>query len=122
MVMTIARLITAGGRAAIMILAGAALIALPFALALSAAAVLLGTIAGALAVGLGISGTAGHGRGTLPVSVQAAYDRLLALSLLIAAIAFGSADQDVALTVFGLAGVATLLVSLTTRYSFAPST
>jgi hypothetical protein len=122
MVMTLARLITSGGRAAIMILAGSALIALPFALALSAAAVLLGTTAGALTIGLGLSGTGSRGRGTLPLSVQAAYDRLLSLTLLIAGIAFGLVNQDLALAVFGGAGIATLLVSLTTRYSLSPST
>ena len=120
--MTIARLIPAGARAAILILAGSALIAAPLGLGLSGSAVLAGVAMGALTIGLGIAGTSSDGRGTLPLSVQAVYDRLLAVGLLLAAIGFGLTDQDVALTLFGSAGIVTFLMTATTRYSVAPST
>jgi hypothetical protein len=104
-----------------MILVGSALIAVPLGFALSPAATLVGVSAGVLTLGLGIAGTGTQGRGTLPVSVQAVYDRLLAVGLLLTAIGFGVVDQNAALALFGGAGLATLLTTVTTRY-VAPAT
>jgi hypothetical protein len=65
-------------------------------------------VATALAVGvvmvaLALSGTEPAGRGTLPVSAQAVYDRGLAIGLM------------------ATAGVATLVVTAITRYSSGPT-
>jgi hypothetical protein len=104
-----------------MIAAGTALIMVPFALGLSMAAVVTGIGIGVIGVALGLAGTDTQGRGTLPVSAQAVYDRGLALGLMAAAIAFGLAGDDNALIVFGVAGMAALLMAVTTRYSVSPT-
>ena len=91
-----------------MIAAGSALFLLPVALDLGGAAILTGFLVGAIATTLGIAGTATDGRGTLPLSAHAAYDRGLAVGLLVVAIMFGVADQPAALALFGAAGLVQL--------------
>jgi hypothetical protein len=103
-----------------MIAAGSSLLVLPLMLGLGGAAIITSIAAGALAVALGAAGTASEGRGTIPLSAQAVYDRLLALGLLIAAVLFGLAGEGAALAFFGAAGVVALAVATATRYSAAP--
>jgi hypothetical protein len=100
-----------------MILAGTALFALPVAFGLGEAAILTGIVVGVIATGLGIAGTDTDGRGTLPLTAQAVYDRGLAVGLLLAGVIFGLADQYVALALFGGAGLAQLVVGSLTRYT-----
>lgn len=102
-----------------MIAGGSALTVLPVALGLGGAAILTGIVVGVIATGLGIAGTANEGRGTLPLTAHAVYDRGLAVGLLLAGIFFGLADQHVALAVFGGAGLAQLFVGSVTRYTTA---
>ena len=118
--MTIARLISPALRSGLMISAGTALMMVPLVASLKPAAVVTGIAVGAIAVALGIAGTDSQGRGTLPVSAQAVYDRGLALGLLLVAALFGATGDQDSLLLFGSAGVASLLVTLTTRYSVRP--
>ena len=69
---------------------------------------------------LGIAGSGSQGRGTLPVSAQAVYDRGMALGLLLVGALFGAVGDHWSLVLFGGAGLAALLVTLTTRYSGGP--
>lgn len=115
--MTLTRLISPALRSGLMVAAGTALIVAPFGLGLTVAAVVTGIGVGVLAVALGLAGTAPDGRGTLPVSAQAVFDRGLAMGLLVTGIAFGLAGQPGALYFFGAAGLAALLLSSTTRYT-----
>jgi hypothetical protein len=120
--MTISRLFSPSMRSALMIAAGSALIGLPIALGLSEAAIATSVTVGILAWGLGISGTANEGRGTLSVAAHAAYDRGLALGLFLVAIAFGIADESAAAVFFAASALATFLVSALTRYSVSTAT
>jgi hypothetical protein len=104
-----------------MVGAGTALILLPFAVGLSAAAIVTGIAVGSLAVALGLAGTATEGRGTLPLSAQAVYDRGLALGLLLAGIAFGLTGDSSALAFFGGVGLLALVLSGITSYSASPA-
>jgi hypothetical protein len=114
-------LISPALRSGLMIAAGSALIVGPAALSLSAAAIVTGIAVGILAMALGLAGTDSQGRGTIPVSVQAVYDRVLALGLLSAGVIFGLAGDRQALALFGALGLATLLVALSTRYTVRPA-
>lgn len=115
---TLFRLISAGTRSALMIAGGTAMSLLPLALGLSDAAVVSALAIGALTVGLGIAGTASDGRGTLPISAHAAYDRGLALGLFLVAILFGTVGNErAALAFFGVAGAIQLFIGVSTRYS-----
>ena len=97
--------------------AGTALIGLPFVVGLGAAAIVTGTTIGVVIVALALAGTETGGRGTLPVSAQAVYDRGIGFGLLAVAVLFGlSADLGAAL-LFATAGVAALIVTSITRYS-----
>jgi hypothetical protein len=118
--MTVARLIPLPLRSGLMILLGAAVLILPVALSLGPAAILTGVAAGTLSVGLGIAGTASEGRGTLPSLAHAACDRGLAFGLLIAAVLLGAVGDTGALALFGAVGIATLAITVTTRYSGVP--
>jgi hypothetical protein len=93
---------------------------LPFVAGLQPDALVTGVIIGALQVALGIAGTGAEGRGTLPVSVQAVYDRGLAIGLLSVGVLYGALGEQVALAIFGGTGLLVLLVTLTTRYSVRP--
>lgn len=119
--MTFARLISPSLRSGLLIAAGAALIVVPFPAGLAPAAAVTGIAIGAIAMALGIAGTAHEGRGTLPLSAHAAYDRGLALGLLVVASIFGAAGDDAALLLFGAVGVAALAVTAVTRYSVRPA-
>jgi hypothetical protein len=104
-------------RAGLLISAGTALMMVPFAAELQPAAIVTGVVVGVITVALGVAGTDSQGRGTLPVSAQAASDRGLALGLLAVGILFGLNGDQGSLLVFGGAGLGALLVTLTTRYS-----
>ena len=115
--MTSTRHITSSLRSGLMIAAGSALFVLPVALDLGGAAIVTGLLVGAITTALGIAGTAVEGRGTLPLSAHAAYDRGLAAGLLLVAVMFGLAGQQEALALFGAAGLAQLAVGSLTRYT-----
>jgi hypothetical protein len=115
--MTLFRLIPASLRSGLLILVAPAVMALPFLLALDSAAIVLGTVLGTAMLGLGIAGTANEGRGTLPLSQHAIYDRGLALGLLLTAVIFGLIDQPEASLFFAAVGTGQLLLTTTTRYS-----
>ncbi len=95
-------------RAGLLMVAGSALIAGPFLLGLDAAAIVTGVLVGTLAIALGLAGTEPGGRGTLPLSAQAVYDRGLALGLLLSAGIFAAAGQIEAMGLFAAAGIAAL--------------
>jgi hypothetical protein len=118
--MTLARLISPALRSGLLISVGTALMGLPLVTGLNPATVVTGIAVGALAVALGIAGTDSQGRGTLPVSVQAVYDRGLAVGLLAVGVLYGVLGDEAALGLFGIAGLAVLLVTATTRYSVRP--
>jgi hypothetical protein len=119
--MTLSRLISPALRSGLMVAAGSSLIVVPAALSLSSAVVVTGIGAGILAMALGLAGTDNQGRGTLSLSAQAVYDRLLALALLSAGVVFGLAGDRNALALFGALGLATLLVAVSTRYTARPA-
>lgn len=100
---------------------GSGLIAAPLLLGLGTAAIVTGIVLGALAITLGLAGTDSQGRGTLPVSAQAVYDRGLALGLFLVAAVFGLADEPGALAVFASAGAGALVVTTITKYSASPA-
>ena len=119
--MTVLRLIPLALRSGLMMLAGTALIVVPFALGLESAALVTAVGIGGVVVALGLAGTDTSGRGTLPVSAHAVYDRGIALGLVLVAVVFAIADQAEAALVFGVAGVAALIVTSITRYSARPA-
>jgi hypothetical protein len=118
--MTVARLISPALRSGLLISVGTVLMLLPFVTGMGPAVVVTGIAVGALQIALGIAGTDSQGRGTLPVSVQAVYDRGLAIGLLAVGVLFGMVGDKAALVLFGAAGLAVLAVTVTTRYSTRP--
>ena len=104
-------------RPGLLTLAGSALIGVPFLLGLDAAALVTGVLIGTLAIALGLAGTEPGGRGTLPLSAQAVYDRGLALGLILSAAIFGFAGEPAAMVLFAGAGLAALFTTVVTRYS-----
>jgi hypothetical protein len=119
--MTVLRLIPLALRSGLLMLAGAGLIAAPFALALGPAALVTAVAIGGVMVALALAGTDTSGRGTLPVSAHAVYDRGIALGLLVTAVLFGAASEPEAALVFGIAGAVALVVTTITRYSARPA-
>jgi hypothetical protein len=119
--MTLLRLIPLALRSGLLMVAGAGLIVAPFALGLDAAALVTAVGLGGVMVALAVAGTDSSGRGTLPVSAQAVYDRGIAIGLLLTAILFGSASETEAAMMFGIAGAAALVVTSITRYSAHPA-
>jgi hypothetical protein len=115
--MTIARLISPALRSGLLMAAGTALIGVPFVLALDAAAIVTGLVIGVLIVALALAGTAPSGRGTIPVSAQAVYDRGIGFGLLLVGLIFGVAGDAAAAALFATAGLAALIVTSITRYS-----
>lgn len=115
--MTIARLISPALRSGLLMAAGTALIGVPFALGLGAAAIVTGLTIGVLIVALALAGTAPSGRGTLPVSAQAVYDRGIGVGLLLVAVIFGLANDTGAAILFAIAGIGALIVTSITRYT-----
>jgi hypothetical protein len=108
-------------RSGVLTLAGSALIVSPLAFGLGPAALLTGVVVGVLAVALGLAGTDSSGRGVLPLSAQAGYDRGLAVGLIAAGVAFGLAGESGAFALFAAAGVLALVVTSVTRYSASPA-
>jgi hypothetical protein len=100
--------------------AGTALIALPVVIGLGAAAIVTGLTIGVIIVALALAGTDSTGRGTLPVSAQAVYDRGIGFGLLAVAAVFGLSGDAGAALLFATAGVAALVVTSITRYSASP--
>jgi hypothetical protein len=119
--MTVLRLIPIGLRSSLLMLAGTGLIAAPFVLGFGPAALVTAVGLGGIVVAVALAGTDTSGRGTLPVSAHAAYDRAIALGLLLTALVFGAADQSEAALVFWIAGAAALIVTSITRYSARPA-
>jgi hypothetical protein len=117
--MTIARLISPALRSGLLMIGGTALIGIPFALGLGAAAIVTGLALGVVIVALALAGTAPDGRGTLPVSAQAVYDRGIGVGLLLVALVFGIDGDPGAAALFAVAGIAALIVTSLTRYSSA---
>ena len=111
------RVIAHALRSALLTVAGSALIAVPFLLGLGAAPLVTGVLVGTLAIALGLAGTEPGGRGALPLSAQAVYDRGLALGLLLSGGIFGVAGEPEAMALFAGAGLAALLMTAVTRYS-----
>jgi hypothetical protein len=110
-------LITHSSRAALLVVAGAALIAGPFMLGLDAAPLVTGVIVGSLAIALGLAGTEPGARGSLSLSAQAVYDRGLALGLLASALIFALFGELEAMVLFAAAGLVALVMSSVIRYS-----
>jgi len=109
--------ISHGLRSALLVVAGSALIAVPFVMGLDAAPLVTGVLVGTLAIALGLAGTEPGGRGTLPLSAQAVYDRGLAFGLLLCGGIFGIAGEPEAMVLFAGAGLAALFMTAVTRYS-----
>jgi hypothetical protein len=114
--MTVFRLIPLALRSGLLMVAGAGLIAAPFVLGLDTAVGI-----GGIMVALAVAGTDSSGRGTLPVSAQAVYDRGIAVGLLLTALLFEAANETEAALVFGIAGASALVVTSITRYSARPA-
>jgi hypothetical protein len=104
-------------RPGLLVMAGSALIAVPFLLGLDAAPLVTGVLVGAVAIALGVAGTEPGSRGSLPLSTQAVYDRGLALGLIVSAGIFALFGEFEAMALFATAGVAALIMTSVTRYS-----
>ena len=104
-------------RAGLLVMAGSALIGVPFLLGLDAAPLVTGVLVGALAIALGLAGTEPGARGSLSMSSQAVYDRGLALGLVLSAVLFALFGEWEAMALFAVAGVAALIMTSVTRYS-----
>ncbi len=98
-------------------LVGFGLIAAPLALGLGAAPLVTGALAGALCVSLALAGTDTSGRGTIPLSAHAVYDRAIGVGLVVAAGIFAIAGEPAATALFGGLGLVALLVTSITSYS-----
>ena len=96
---------------------GAALIVLPFALGLSAGALVVGFALGGLIAGLALAGSEPASRGGLPLLAHSAYDLAVATALLCAGVALGLTDGPRPLILFLAAGLAELTLMLSTSYS-----
>jgi hypothetical protein len=119
--MTVLRLISPAARAGLLVAAGIGLIAAPLLVGAGTAALITGIVLGALAIELGLAGTASEGRGTLPLSAQAVYDRGLALGLFVVAAIFALAGETEAAPIFAAVGAVALVVTSITRYSARPA-
>jgi hypothetical protein len=119
--MTTSRHFSYAMRSSTLMTAGLGLIAVPFLIELGTAALVTGVAIGTVMVALALAGTEASGRGTLPVSAQAEYDRGLALGLLLVAVVFAVAEGIEAALVFGAAGLAALIVTTITRYTARPA-
>jgi hypothetical protein len=104
---------------AVEIAVGTALMAAPFVLGMSAAAMVTAVLIGALIVGLALAGSGSEGRGTIPVSAHAAYDSGLALGLVAAGVLLGIAGDMVALGILAAAGLVQAALRISTRYVVA---
>jgi hypothetical protein len=86
-------------------------------LGLDAAPLVTGVLVGSIAIALGLAGTEPGTRGSLPLSTQAAYDRGLALGLILSAVLFLLFGEVAAMALFATAGVGALIMTSVTRYS-----
>jgi hypothetical protein len=118
--MTTSRHFSYAMRSSVLMTAGLGLIAAPLLIELGTAALVTGVAIGIVMVALALAGTEASGRGTLPVSAQAEYDRGLTLGLLLVAVIFAIAEGAEAALVFGAAGLAALIVTSITRYTARP--
>jgi hypothetical protein len=116
-VMTRSSIVHHALRAALLVVAGSALIAVPFLLGLDAAPLVTGVLVGSLTIALGVAGTEPGTRGSLPLSTQAIYDRGLALGLIVSAVLFALFGELEAMALFAVAGIAALIMTSVTRYS-----
>jgi hypothetical protein len=119
--MTRSQIVGHGLRAALFMVAGSALIGVPFLMGLDAAPLVTGVLVGSLAIALGLAGTEPGSRGSLPLSTQAVYDRGLALGLIVTAGIFALAGETAAMGLFAAAGLAALIITSVTRYSAGPT-
>jgi hypothetical protein len=104
-------------RSGLLVAAGSALIGVPFLLGLGAAPLVTGVLVGSIAIALGLAGTEPGSRGSLPLSTQAAYDRGLALGLMLSAVLFALFGEIAAMALFAAAGLGALIMTSVTRYS-----
>jgi len=104
-------------RSGLLVIAGSALIGVPFLLGLDAAPLVTGVLVGSIAIALGLAGTEPGSRGSLPLSSQAAYDRGLALGLILSAVLFLLFGELAAMALFAAAGLGALIMTSVTRYS-----
>jgi|SRR5215207_2378232 len=118
--MTIASLIPPAVRSALLIFVGSALMVVPLITGMQPEVVLTAIAIGGIQVAVGIAGTDSEGRGTLPMSAQAVFDRGLALALLAAGTVYAAVGDQLAALLFGVVGLVALLVTVTTRYSVRP--
>jgi hypothetical protein len=98
---------------------GSALILIPVPAGAGAAAIVISLLVGVVAVAVGLAGTASEGRGTLPLSAQAGFDRALAVVLFVLAAGFGLAGDSAAAATF--AGTGALAVGVTGATSYSAS-
>ena len=117
--MSVSRLVSPAVRSGLVVAVGSVLLVGPVVLGLSTTAASVGLVVGALTIALGLAGSEDSGRGTLPMSAQAVYDAGLAVGLLLTAVLFGLAGDLAAASFFGLAGLATGVLTATTRYALA---
>ena len=115
------RLIPLALRSGLLMFVGTGLIVIPLIIGLGPAPVATGIAIGAVVVALALAGTETSGRGTLPVAAQAVYDRGVALGLLAVALVFAIDGEPLAALVFGITGLAALVVTSITRYSARPA-
>src|SRR5918999_695883 len=95
-------------RAALLVVAGSALIFGPFLMGLDASALVSGVIVGVIAIALGLAGTEAGTRGSLPLTAQSVYDRGLAVGLIASAGLYALFGQFEAMGLFAAAGFAAL--------------
>ena len=115
------RLIPLALRSGLLMFVGTGLIVIPLIIGLGPAPVATGIAIGGVVVALALAGTETSGRGTLPVSAQAVYDRGVAVGLLLVALVFAIGGEPLAALVFGITGLAALVVTSITRYSARPA-
>ena len=113
--MTALRLVPLPLHSALEMVAGLALMALPFALGLSTAGMLAGALVGALMVGLALQ-SLDVGPQAPSVSAHHAADLGVSVGLAGAAVVFGAAG-DATAWLFAGAALAQLALNLTTRYT-----
>ena len=114
--MTAVRLIPLPIHVALELVAGLVLMSAPFALGLSAAAMVTGVVLGALVAGLALQSVDTPGGRPVPISAHRAADTGIALGLAGAAAILAAADTTAAI-LFGAAALAQLALNLSTRYS-----
>ena len=113
--MTAVRLLPIQVHSALEMLVGLTLMVVPFALGLSAAAIVTGILVGGLIAGTAMQALDTDGR-PLPISAHHAADHGFAIGLAGSAIVLSTVDGTAAL-LFGAAAIAQLTLNLLTRYS-----